>query len=188
MAGKTPGPVPQAVRRRRNKDDLAPVKQGTRRGITVEKPQPSPHWRLDVRNYFNSVLASAAADWYENSDLMWLTVHCELLDRILRGGRYVPVFQEEKNAEGKWVPILDEDGNPIPELDEFGEPQMRMVGNVNGQALRSVLDMGTELLVTEGSRRRLRIDLANPEPDEEPRHKAIVAKQREDLHKVLQKA
>lgn len=187
MASKVSGPVPSPVKRRRNKDELAPIKQGTRRGITVDAPQPSPHWRMDVRNYFNSVLSSAAADWYENSDLMWLTVHCELLDRILRGGRYVPVFQEEKNSEGAWVPVLDEDGQPVPELDEFGEPQMRLVGSVNGQALRSVLDMGTELLVTEGSRRRLRIDLANPESDEEPRHKAIVAKQRADLHKVLQK-
>ena len=101
MASKVSGPVPSPVKRRRNKDELAPIKQGTRRGITVDAPQPSPHWRMDVRNYFNSVLGSAAADWYENSDLMWLTVHCELLDRILRGGRYVPVFQEEKNSRSE---------------------------------------------------------------------------------------
>src|SRR5699024_7258429 len=78
---KVTGPVPEAVKRRRNKDDLAPVPQGTRRGITVHKPQPSPHWRMDIRNYFSAVRASGAADWYENSDLLWLTLQCEMLDR-----------------------------------------------------------------------------------------------------------
>lgn len=184
---KTSGPVPNAVKRRRNKDELAPIKQGQRRGITIEQPQPSSHWRVDVRNYFSAVLGSASSAWYENSDLMYLTLQCELLDRVLRGGRYVPVYREERDSEGKFVPVFDEDGNPEPLLDEYGEPEMRMIGGLNGQALKSILDMGSELLVTEGSRRRLRIDLANPESDEEPRHKAIIAKQREDLHKVLQK-
>src|SRR5690606_22725379 len=135
------------------------VPQGTRRGITVQKPQPSPHWRQDIRNYFNATLASGAADWYENSDLMWLTIQCELLDRVLRGSRLVPVFKQQANENGDWVPVLDEDGQPVPEVDEFGEPEMRVIGSINGQALRSILDMGSELLVTEGSRRRLRIDL-----------------------------
>lgn len=184
---KTPGPVREAVRRRRNKDDLAPIPQGTRRGITIEQPQPSPHWRQDVRNYYRGVLSSASADWYENGDLMLLTLQCEMLDKVLRGARLVPVYQTEMNDKGNWVPVLDDEGNPIPELDPFGEPEMRVIGSVNGQALRSVLDLSSELLVSEGSRRRLRIDLAAPSTDEELEHKAIVAKQRENLHKVLQK-
>ena len=181
---KVTGPVPEAVKRRRNKDDLAPVPQGTRRGITVHKPQPSPHWRMDIRNYFNAVLASGAADWYENSDLLWLTLQCEMLDRVLRGSRLVPVYKTEMNDKGDWVPTVDEDGNPVPELDEFGEPEMRVIGSINGQALRSILDMGSELLVTEGSRRRLRIDLGIPNTEEEDEAAKIVAEQRKRVGKV----
>lgn len=183
---KIPGPPPSPVRRRRNADAKAPVPQGTRRGVTVAVGA-DPTWRKDVRAYYDAALHSGQADWMESSDVMSLWMQCLLLDRILRGSRLVPVFQEEKNSEGKWVPILGEDGEPIPELDEFGEPQMRTVGSINGQALRSVLDMSQDLLLTEGARRKLRIDLGMPESDEEPRHKAIVAKQRADLHKVLQK-
>src|SRR5699024_10285112 len=54
MAAKASGPVPNAVKRRRNADALAPQRQGTRRGMSLEQPQPSPHWRQDVRNYFNA--------------------------------------------------------------------------------------------------------------------------------------
>ena len=181
---KVSGPVPEAVKRRRNKDELAPVPQGTRRGITVHRPQPSPHWRADVRNYFNSVLASGAAAWYENSDLMWLTLQCEMLDKVLRGSRLVPVYQTEMNDKGDWVPVLDKDGEPIPELDAFGEPEMRVIGGLNGQALKAVLDMGSELLVTEGSRRRLRIDLGMPSTEEEDEAARIVADQRKRVGKV----
>lgn len=179
------GPVPEPVKRRRNKDELAPVPQGTRRGITVHKPQPSPHWRQDIRNYFNAVLASGAADWYENSDLMWLTLQCEMLDRVLRGSRLVPVYKQQMGDNGDWVPVLDEDGQPVPEVDEFGEPEMRVVGGLNGQALRSILDMGSELLVTEGARRRLRIDLGIPQEAEEDEAARLVAEQRKRAGKVV---
>lgn len=182
---KPSGPVPQAVRRRRNADELKPIPQGTRRGISIKNPQPSPHWRMDVQNYYRAVLASAAADWYEDSDLMMLTLQAELLDRVLRGARTVPVYKEVVDAEGNYVPVLDEDGEPIPELDDFGMPERRLLGSINGQALKSILDLSSELLVTEGSRRRLRIDLAAPQDDSEPAHKAIIAKQREDLQTML---
>lgn len=190
-----PGPIPAPVKRRRNADELAPVKQGQRRGITTEQPQPSEHWHTIVRNYFRAALTSGSVDWYENSDLMALTVQCELLDRIFRGSRTELVWeteeQEYEDKDGRWqtryVPVLDEDGNRIPLLDEYGEQERRLIGSINGQALKAVLDMSSELLITEGARRRLRIDLAQPESGEEPRHKAIVAKQRESLHKVLQK-
>ena len=152
----------------------------------MEKPQPSPHWRMDVRNYFNAVLNSGQADWYENSDLMMLTLQCEMLDKVLRGSRTVPLYERTKNEDGKYVPVLDEDGDPIPVMDDFGEPAMRVIGNINGQALKSILDISSELMVTEGSRRRLRIDLGMPADDSEPAHKAIVAEQRAALHRVHQ--
>lgn len=181
---KVSGPVPEAVKRRRNKDELAPVPQGTRRGITIHKPQPSPHWRQDVRNYFNAMLHSGQVDWYENSDLMVLSLQCELYDRVLRGSRLVPVYKTEMSDKGDWVPVLDEDGEPIPELDSFGEPEMRVIGSVNGQALKAINDMGSELLATEGARRRLRIDLGMPSTEEEDEAARIVADQRKRVGKV----
>lgn len=190
-----PGPIPGPVKRRRNADELAPTKQGQRRGITVAQPQPADHWHTIVRNYFRAALTSGSVDWYENSDLMTLTIQCELLDRVFRGSRteivYETVEEEYQDNEGRWQtrykPVLDEDGNKIILLDEYGEPERRLIGAVNGQALKAVLDLSSELLITEGARRRLRIDLAQPESNEEPLHKAIVAQQRADLHKVLQK-
>lgn len=182
---KVPGPPPSAVRRRRNRDELAPQRHGTRRGVTVPVGA-DPSWRKDVRAYYDAAMNSGQSDWMENSDVMTLWMQCVLLDRVLRGGRLVPVYKEERDSEGKYHAILDEDGDPIPELDEFGEQQMRAVGGLNGQALKAVLDMGQDLLTTEGARRKLRIDLGLPVDDSEPIEKAIVARQRAELHKVHQ--
>lgn len=189
---KVSGPIPEPVRRRRNADELAPTRQGQRRGITVKQPQPSQHWRTDVRNYFRSMLNSGQTDWYENSDLMVLTLQCELLDRILRGSRTELVYETDEvdyeDKDGRWqtryVTRLDEDGNKIVRMDEYGEPERRLIGSINGQALKSVLDLSTELLGTEGSRRRLRIDLAKPGEEGEDEAAKIVAEQRAAVGKV----
>lgn len=190
---KVTGPIPEPVKRRRNKDELAPVAQGTRRGVTINQPQPSQQWHPIVRNYFRSMLNSGQSDWYENSDLMTLTVQCELLDRIFRQSRTEPVWEtdeveyEDKNGirHTSYVPRHDEDGNKIPLLNEFGEQEYRLIGSINGQALKTVLDMGSELLATEGSRRRLRIDLGIPSTEEEDEAARIVAEQRRNVGKVV---
>lgn len=192
MAGKVPGPVPEEVKRRRNKDELAPVTQGTRRGISVHNPQPSPHWRTDVRNYFNAMLNSGHADWYENSDLMVLTLQCELYDRVLRQARTEVIYEadevdyQDDNGvwQKRWVDRLDEDGNKIEKLDQWGQPDRRLIGSINGQALKTINDMGSELLATEGARRRLRIDLGMPSTEEEDEAARIVAEQRKRVGKV----
>lgn len=178
---KVPGPPPEFVRRRRNKDEV-PRANGERRGLTSEKPLTAdPNWRIDVRNYFNAALHSGQSDFYENSDVMTLWVQCELLDRVLRQSRTVPLYKREQGDDGEWHDVLDEDGNPVPELDSFGEPDRRTVGNINGQALKAILDMGQDLLVTEGARRRLRIDLGYPKTDEEDPSDRLVEKQRSSL-------
>lgn len=187
------GPVPEAVKRRRNKDELAPVAQGTRRGVTITQPQPSQQWHPIVRNYFRAMLNSGQSDWYENSDLMVLTVQCELLDRLFRQSRTEPVWEtdevdyEDKNGQWqtRFVPRLDEEGNKIPLLNEYGEQEYRLIGSINGQALKAVIDMGSELLATEGARRRLRIDLGIPQDAEEDEAARLVAEQRKRVGKVV---
>ena len=183
MAGKTPGPVPNAIRRRRNLDEKAPTVQGERRGIKT-RVDPHPDWRSDVRSFFNACMNSGQRDFYESSDQMMLYIMCDMLDKVLRGARTVPVYKEEKTPKGKWVPVLDEDGNPIPETDEFGEPARRTVGSINGQALKAILDLQSSLLITEGERRRLRIDLGMPSTEEEDEAARIVADQRKRVGKV----
>lgn len=184
MAGKTPGPVPNAVKRRRNKDENLPVVAGTRRGVTVQNIQPHPEWRQDVRNFFNAAMNSGQSDWYENSDVMMLYLMSDMLDKTLRGARTVPVYREERNSEGNWIAVLDDEGNPIPEMDEFGEPMRRTIGSLNGQALRSILDLQSSLLLTEGERRRLRLDLGMPGEDEEDHAAKIVEAQKKSVGKV----
>lgn len=176
---KVSGPPPQAVRRRRNKDENAPVVQGQRRGQSaLSKPVgPNPDWRQDVRNYFTAAMNSGQSDWYETSDIMTLYIHCELLDRVLRQTRTVPLYEQELKGD-KWVDVLDEDGNRIPMLDQYGEPDRRVVGSLNGQALKAVIDMNQDLLITEGARRKLRIDLGFPKDESEAPEKALIAAQR----------
>lgn len=178
---KTPGPVPNAVKRRRNKDELAPMQQGTRRGITIEQPQPNPEWSVPVRNYFRAVLNSGQSDWLENSDLAVLTLQCVLLDRILRGSRTVVMYERDEKGND----VLDEDGNPVPMRDEYGEVQRMTIGSVNGQALKAALDLSASLLATEGDRRKLRIDLGMPVEDEVDQAALIAAEQRKTVGKVV---
>lgn len=182
--GKVPGPVPEPVRRRRNADELKPVVQGSRRG----KPTnigPDPSWPTPIRNYFNAAMNSGQSDWLEPSDVMALYVHAEFGARIWNQSRLVPVYKEAKDDKGNWVPVLDEDGDPIPELDKWGEPMMRTVGSVSGQTLKAWTDQAADLLITEGARRKLRIDLAQPQEDEEDEAAKIVAAQRKRAGKVV---
>lgn len=172
------GRIPEAVKRRRNKDIMERL-HGERRGVQA-RLAANPEWGYVVRKYFESCFHSGQFDFYENSDVMTLYMQCELLDRILRGSRIVSVYKTD--AEG--VALKDEDGNPIPEIDEYGEPMKRTIGNVNGQALKSVLDMGQDLLVTEGARRKLRIDLGMPEEDKNETARSIVERQRASLTKA----
>lgn len=181
--GKVTGPVPQAVRRRRNKPEGLEPAKGTRRGITINT-SPHPDWRTDVKNMYMAALSSAQADFWEDSDVMQLWMYCVFMDRILRQSRLVPVYKTHKNAEGDWVPILDEEGQPIPEMDDWGKPEMQVLGSVNGQALKAVFDQSENLLLTEGARRKLRIDLGVPITEEEDEAAAIVARQRAQVGKV----
>ncbi len=182
--GKIPGPVPQPVRRRRNKPEGLEPARGTRRGITINT-SPHPDWRTDVKNMYMAALSSAQADFWEDSDVMQLWMYCVLMDRILRQSRLVPVYKQAKNDNGDWVPVLDEEGQPIPEVDEWGKPEMMVVGQVNGQALKAVLDQSENLLLTEGARRKLRIDLGQPAEEEEDEAAKIVAAQRKRAGKVV---
>lgn len=181
---KVPGPVPEPVKRRRNKDELAPIVQGSRRG----KPTnigPDPSWPTPIKNYFNAAMNSGQSDWLEPSDVMALYIHAEFGARIWNQSRLVPVYKEAKNDKGDWVPVLDEDGEPVPELDKWGEPMMRTIGSVSGQTLKAWTDQAADLLITEGARRKLRIDLAQPSTEEEDEAARIVAEQRRNVGRVV---
>ena len=172
---KTPGPVPapEGARRRRNKPEIG-VAKGTRRGRKAQRPTPKKHWRKDVRDYFASHFVSGQSDFYEQSDVMALTIHCELLDRVLRQSWTYPVF--ERDDDGNLV--YDADGNKIPVLDENGEQRFGVAGKLNGQSLKAILDQTQDLLTTEGARRRLKIDLGMPSDDSEAPEERLIAQQR----------
>lgn len=173
---KSTGRVPKApgTTRRRNKPTI-PVIKGERRGRKVNNPKPKREWRKDVRDYFSAHFISGQSDFYEQSDVAALTIQCELLDRVLRDARTVVMYERDPLTGQD---LLDDDGNKIPLLDEYGEPQRMVLGKVNGMALKSVLDMGQDLLTTEGARRRLRIDLAQPVSDEESPEEQLIAQQK----------
>ena len=50
--------------------------------------------------------------------------------------------------------------------------------------LKSIFDQFEALLISEGDRRRLRMELKEPEPDEEPAELIMLAKYKSEVGKV----
>lgn len=138
-----PGPPPKrdAERRRRNGKavetttvDIAELVK-----LEVEVPVPADDWHETAVAMFESLSKSGQAIFYEPSDWMAAFVICEQLSRAL-----------------KPVPMIDENGSVI--LDQNNEPMMRSVP-MPGAAMNAFLKGLASLMVTEGDRRRLSIEL-----------------------------
>lgn len=138
-----PGPPPKrdAERRRRNGKavettsvDIAQLVK-----LEVEVPVASDDWHEIAIAMYESLSRSGQCIFYEPSDWMAAYVLCEQLSRAL-----------------KPVPMIGEDGAVI--LDGNGEPMMRTIP-MPGAAMNAFLKGLASLMVTEGDRRRLSIEL-----------------------------
>jgi hypothetical protein len=152
-----PGPPPKkdAERRRRNK---GPEKEGALSSIPaeivnvdellvgeVEIPQPDPNWEPLTELTFRSFMSSGQVIWMEPSDWATLYVLCETLDRWLKPqdvkvGQTGSMGQESGGGDIEYI---------------FEKKIVAMPGGV----LSSILKGLSELMATEGSRRKLRIEL-----------------------------
>lgn len=142
MTGAPRGPVPKkdAERRRRNKttesgDSIAVEVVNLDEMIAgeVEIPPVDPKWHPIARHFYESLMRSGQAIWLEPSDWAVAVILAESLSRDLNP-------------------------QPIGINEETGKPVMATVP-LKGSSLSSYLKAFSALLVTEGDRRRLRIEL-----------------------------
>lgn len=133
------GPVPKrsGQRRRRNKGD-EPAKAEAGK---VTRPAPDDNWHATARLWYESLAESGQSVFYEASD--WATAYL-LAESISR------------DLKPQVVGVNEQTGEPV-----FAVIPMK------GASLAAYLKAMTALLVTEGDRRRARLELERPKSDDE---------------------
>lgn len=130
------GPVPkrEAQRRRQNEPE-APIDRAPG-AAEVEVPKPNPKWHPIAKRWFESLARSGQSAFYEPSD--WATA--ELIAESM-----------SRDLKPQVVGIKE----------ETGEPVMATIP-LKGASLAAYLKAFSVLLVTEGDRRRARLELERP--------------------------
>lgn len=142
------GPVPKRSdqRRRRNKPATGAVKKVPPKSASGRKPAGRPatngKWHPVAKRWYNSLADSRQSVFYEPSDWALAYLLAESISRELQ---------------------------PQPVFDEAGKQVAEVSRPPRGSSLGNWLKGMTALLVTEGDRRRLQIELELPdaEGDEE---------------------
>lgn len=138
--GNKPGPVPKRSDqvRRRNAPEV-PIDTAPA-ATDVEIPEPDKSWHPIALRWYLSLADSGQSHWYEPSDWALAYLIAESMSRDLKP-QVVGV-----SIDGKAVKAT------IP---------------LRGASMSSYLKAMTSLLVTEGDRRRLRIELSKPQVDDD---------------------
>lgn len=138
-----PGHIPKRSdqRRRRNAPELGEITKAPGAAV-VPVPPAYEDWDEIAIDFYESLPKSGQSDFYEPSDWALATVVCESLSRDLRS-----------------QPLIDQDGHAV--LDAKGKPIMRKLP-LKGANLSAYLRAFQVLMVAEGDRRRLRLELQRP--------------------------
>jgi hypothetical protein len=130
------GPVPkrESQRRRQNEPEV-PVEKADG-AAEVPLPRPNPKWHPIAKRWFESLARSGQSAFYEPSD--WATA--ELIAESM-----------SRDLKPQVVGIKE----------ETGEPVMATIP-LKGASLAAYLKAFSVLLVTEGDRRRARLELERP--------------------------
>lgn len=153
-----PGPIPNREadltrpRERRGKSAGKAAKTATRGVLKpVHRPAPDPEWGKVAKMAYKALLTSGMADFYQDSD--WATAWIVLseLDVYRTKG---PIMVKD-DVTGKMVQATDADGNPMT------YPTHRP----SGQMFQAIMAALATLGMTEGERRRMKIELSEPVPD-----------------------
>ena len=136
-----PGPIARpestlARPRSRKGSDQREVTAGLRRPVTWNLPA-DPEWHPIARHLYEAVASSGQADFYQDSDWAILYSLCEDISYYKK---------ESKMA------IVDK---KTGEVREYPKPR-------SGQMLQAIMSNLTSLLLTEGERRRVRLELQEP--------------------------
>lgn len=131
------GPVPKrdGQRRRRNKPEVETTEAPGAPEVAV--PKGNSRWHPVARRWFDALAASGQSRFYEPSDWATAELLAESMSRDLR----------------EQVVGVTKDGDVV-----------KATVPINGARLASYLKGCSLLLVTEGDRRRARLELGRPDP------------------------
>lgn len=136
------GPVSKrSDQRRRTNDDGIPVDHAEGAEV-VEVPAADPAWHPVAVQWFESLAKSGQSTFYEPSDWGTAVMLAEAMSRELSDQPIVVGKGKDATVEMHKVPMT-------------------------GAALSAILRGMTSLMVTEGDRRRVRLELLRPKPDGE---------------------
>ena len=146
------GPVPN------REDDLArPRERGNAAdpGVTkgtlrpVEIPNPNPEWHHICRWAWDSLATSGMEDFYQNSDWM-----------------YAYIVLDELN--GYLTPSIDREGSKKASKEAGYDVVVRYPERkLSGMTFTAIMSALSNLGMTEGDRRRMRIELTDQAPEDE---------------------
>lgn len=154
------GPMPKRSeeRRRRNKDpegiELVKVDLDDLIAGDVEIPVVPDEWDPITRHLWDSLAKSGQSIFYEPGDWATALALCEVLDRWLKP-------QQVKVGEEEFYEVADNPKDPEDPIVLKGKRYLYedKIIAMPGGVLTSILKGLASLMVTEGDRRRLRIEL-----------------------------
>lgn len=150
----------QRPRSRKSKDAL-PVTHGVMRPVSI--PRADPEWHPIAKRLYNSLKTSGQSDYYQNSDWAMAFSLCDDLSRYKKQEDQADALNE---ALARWHEMTGD------EREEAGFDRKRAprFGGKGGSAMKlnGILDALGSLMVTEGDRRRLRLELQQPQPEQTP--------------------
>lgn len=153
------GPIPKTEaelarpRERRGSDEQETL-HGERRAVTWAIPA-DPDWHPIAKHIYESVATSGQADFYQDSDWAILYSLCDDVSYY--------------KTPSKAVAINRKTG----EVHEYEKPR-------SGQMLQAIMSGLSALLLTEGERRRVRMELQSP-AEEKPDLKVVAMNKYRDL-------
>lgn len=174
-----PGPVPM------REDDLArPRTRGQGKAapeitrgelFPVKVPSAPRDWHPIAKKLFNGLKTSGQSAYYQNSDWALAYSLCDDLSRFKQQEEAADHSQEQIET---WYDLT-----PDERVAAGMDPKRPPRGHKGGSAMKLVSIYGAleRLLVTEGDRRRLRLELKAPVPQETPAEVLVMEEYRRNL-------
>lgn len=154
MGARGPLPKRSEDRVRRNKPDTSGITKGTLR--PTKKPATPSGWHPIAKKLFKSLGESGQADYYQNSDWALAFSLCDDLSR----------YKHEEDARLRMQALADTWwGMSQQERAEAGfdtEKAPHVPKGGSAMKLTAIYSALDNLMVSEGARRRLRLELEEP--------------------------
>lgn len=154
--------------RSRKSKDAAPVTHGVMQPVRI--PAADRDWHPIAKRLYNSLKTSGQSDFYQNSDWAMAWSLCDDLSRYKKQEDQADALNA---AVVQWYEMTGDEREEAG-LDRKKPPRF---GGKGGSAMKlnAILDALGSLMVTEGDRRRLRLELQQPAPEQTPASVTAIA-------------